>query len=110
MSLDIKIKGGTIVDGTGKERFDGDVGIKDGKIVEIGKVGDAARTIDASGAIVTPGFVDLHTHYDGQVSWDSELMPSVNHGTTTVVMGSCGVGFAPARKEDRTRLIDLMEG
>ncbi len=111
MSLDIKITGGTIVDGTGTERYTGDVGVKDGRIVAIGKVpGDADRVIDADGAIVTPGFVDLHTHYDGQISWDEQLSPSVNHGTTTAVMGSCGVGFAPAHKEDRQRLIDLMEG
>ncbi|MEQ8352439.1 MAG: amidohydrolase family protein [Leptospiraceae bacterium] len=111
MSLDLKIEGGTIVDGSGNETFKGDIGIKDGKIVSVGKVEEsAARTIDANGALVTPGFVDLHTHYDGQVSWDEVLMPSVNHGTTTVVMGSCGVGFAPVKKEDRNKLIDLMEG
>ncbi|MCE9598281.1 MAG: amidohydrolase family protein [Spirochaetia bacterium] len=111
MQLDVKIVGGTIVDGTGKERFTGDIGIKDGRITAIGNVPDnASRTIDAKGAIVTPGYVDVHTHYDGQISWDQDLAPSVNHGTTTAIMGNCGVGFAPARKADRSKLIDLMEG
>ncbi len=111
MSIDIKITGGTIIDGGGGEPFTGDVGIKDGRIVAIGRVADSAeRVVDASGAIVTPGFVDVHTHYDGQISWDERLSPSVNHGTTTAVMGSCGVGFAPAREKDREHLIDLMEG
>ncbi len=85
--------------------------IADGRIVAIGEVsGSAAEIIDAGGAIVTPGFVDIHTHYDGQVSWDPELAPSCHHGVTTVVMGSCGVGFAPVRAADRSRLVDLMEG
>ncbi|MCA9668467.1 MAG: amidohydrolase family protein [Myxococcales bacterium] len=111
MSYDIKIKGGTIIDGTGRERYSGDVGITDGRIVAVGKVdGDAKREIDADGALVTPGFTDIHTHYDGQVSWDDELSPSCLHGVTTAVMGSCGVGFAPVRKTDHDRLIQLMEG
>ena len=114
MSLDIKITGGRIIDGSGGAPFVGEIGIKDGVITQIGKVGeiteDADKVIDAAGAIVTPGFVDVHTHFDGQVSWDEEMAPSVNNGTTTVVMGSCGVGFAPVRKEDREKLIDLMEG
>ena len=111
MSFDTIIKNGKIIDGTGKEAFNGDIAIKDGKIAEIGKVeGSAKKEINADGALVTPGFVDLHTHYDGQISWDETLSPSVNHGTTTTVMGSCGVGFAPARKEHRQSLIDLMEG
>ena len=111
MSLDIKITGGTIIDGSGQAGFSGDIGIKDGRIVAVGTVSESAdRVVDASGAIVTPGFVDLHTHYDGQVSWDEQLSPSVNHGTTTAVMGSCGVGFAPVREKDRAHLIDLMEG
>ena len=108
---DLKIENGTIVDGTGKDRFTGDIGIKDGKIVAVGEAPDAAdRTLDASGAIVTPGFVDIHTHYDGQISWDEELAPSSIHGVTTAAMGSCGVGFAPVRPTDHEKLIELMEG
>ncbi len=111
MSFDLKIVGGTVVDGTGREPFRADVGIENGKVVEIGAcAGPAARTIDAEGAIVTPGFVDIHTHYDGQVAWDDELAPSCFHGVTTAVMGNCGVGFAPVRAADRERLVDLMEG
>jgi N-acyl-D-aspartate/D-glutamate deacylase len=108
---DLKIVGGTLVDGTGGDRYTGDVGIKDGKIVAVGMCDEnAAETIDASGAIVAPGFIDIHTHYDGQVSWDEELAPSSIHGVTTCVMGSCGVGFAPVRPTDHARLIELMEG
>ena len=108
---DIKIINGLIVDGTGSRAFNADVGVNDGLIVEVGEIEtDAKRTIDAKGAIVTPGFVDVHTHYDGQVSWDEELMPSVNHGVTTAVLGNCGVGFAPCKKTDRNQLIKLMEG
>lgn len=108
---DLKIVGGTIVDGTGGERFSGDVGIKDGVIVAVGDCPDAAtRTIDADGAIVTPGFTDIHTHYDGQISWDEEMAPSSIHGVTTCVLGSCGVGFAPVRPADRQVLVELMEG
>ena len=110
MSLDLCIKGGKIYDGNGGDAVVGDIGIKDGRIVEIGKCGKADRTIAADGAIVTPGFVDLHTHYDGQISWDQELRPSVNFGVTTAVLGNCGVGFAPVRESDRNRLIRLMEG
>lgn len=111
MQYDLKITGGTIVDGTGQARYQGDIGIRDGKIVAVGEVsGDAQRVIDAQGALVTPGFVDIHTHYDGQVSWDSDLAPSSLHGVTTAVMGSCGVGFAPCRPSDREKLIALMEG
>lgn len=108
---DVKIVGGTICDGTGKGRFVGDVGIRDGKIVDVGNCQESARqTIDARGAIVAPGFTDIHTHYDGQISWDAHLEPSVVHGVTTCVMGNCGVGFAPVRPSDHDKLIKLMEG
>jgi N-acyl-D-aspartate/D-glutamate deacylase len=108
---DLKIVGGTIVDGTGKERFTGDIGIRDGVIVAVGDAPDAAeRTIDADGAVVAPGFTDIHTHYDGQISWDEEMAPSSIHGVTTCVLGSCGVGFAPVRPADRDTLVELMEG
>ena len=108
---DVKIVGGTLVDGTGKERYAADLGIKGGRIVDIGKCdGRAVETIDADGAIVAPGFVDMHTHYDGQISWDEELAPSSIHGVTTCAMGSCGVGFAPVRPTDHAKLVELMEG
>ena len=111
MQYDLKITGGTIIDGSGGEPYSGDVGIKDGRIVAVGTCeGEAGETIDAAGCIVTPGFVDIHTHYDGQVSWDDALAPSCLHGVTTVVMGSCGVGFAPVRPGDEDRLVELMEG
>jgi N-acyl-D-aspartate/D-glutamate deacylase len=109
--LDLKIINGKLIDGTGAPAKFADVAVQGGVIVEIGEVNASAKqTIDAQGAIVTPGFVDVHTHYDGQVSWDEELMPSVNHGVTTAVMGNCGVGFAPCKVSDRDRLIKLMEG
>lgn len=108
---DLKIIGGTILDGTGAPRFAGDVAVSDGRIVAVGEVdGDAARTLDARGALVTPGFTDIHTHYDGQISWDEEMAPSSQHGVTTAVMGSCGVGFAPVQRTDHDALISLMEG
>ncbi|MCA9637874.1 MAG: amidohydrolase family protein, partial [Myxococcales bacterium] len=111
MTYDLIIQGGTIVDGSGNAAYRGDIAIKDGVIAAIGAVeGSARETIDASGALVTPGFVDIHCHYDGQVSWDPDLMPSSVHGVTTAVMGSCGVGFAPVHVRDRTALIELMEG
>ncbi len=111
MSYDLKITGGTVIDGTGGAAKRADVAIKDGRIVEVGACsGNAQSTIDADGALVTPGFVDLHTHYDGQISWDEEMAPSCFHGVTTAVMGNCGVGFAPCRAADRDRLIDLMQG
>ena len=109
--FDLKITGGTVYDGCGGAAYKADIGIKDGLIVEMGNcAGAATKTIDAAGHIITPGFIDLHTHYDGQISWDDELQPSVNHGVTTIVMGNCGVGFAPCRKDDHEKLIKLMEG
>jgi len=109
--FDLKLTGGTIVDGTGRPPYTGDLAISDGRIVAIGDcAGPARRTIDARGAHVLPGFVDIHTHYDGQVTWDAELAPSSLHGVTTIVMGSCGVGFAPVRKGREQALVELMEG
>ncbi len=111
MTIDVKISGGLLYDGDGGEPRRADIAVKDGRIAAISDCPDEAdRVIDADGAIVTPGFVDLHTHYDGQISWDQELKPSVNHGVTTVLMGNCGVGFAPVRPQDHDRLIRLMEG
>ncbi|WP_338466299.1 D-aminoacylase [Novosphingobium sp. ZN18A2] len=110
-AYDLIIRGGTIVDGTGANRFTGDVAIKDGLIAAVGHVdGDASQEIDAIGKIVAPGFVDIHTHYDGQATWDAEMAPSSWHGVTTVVMGNCGVGFAPAAPNRHEWLIGLMEG
>ena len=109
--FDLKIVGGILVDGTGSAPFTADVAIEGGRIVEVGACsGPAARTIDAAGAHVLPGFVDIHTHYDGQVSWDPDLTPSSLLGITTCVMGSCGVGFAPVRPGGETALVELMEG
>ncbi|MEY3906447.1 MAG: hypothetical protein RIR59_1270, partial [Pseudomonadota bacterium] len=108
---DLVIRGGTIVDGTGAKPFQGDVAIDGGLISAIGKVDAPGREeIDATGKIVTPGFVDVHTHYDGQATWDAEMAPSSWHGVTTVIMGNCGVGFAPARPDRHEWLISLMEG
>jgi N-acyl-D-aspartate/D-glutamate deacylase len=108
---DLVIRGGTLADGTGAALHEGDVAIRDGGIAAIGKVAGAGREeIDARGKLVTPGFVDIHTHYDGQATWDTRLAPSSWHGVTTVVMGNCGVGFAPVRPDDHGRLIELMEG
>jgi len=109
--FDLKITGGTVVDGSGNAPTTADVAIKDGKIVEIGKVtGAARRTVDATGATVTPGFVDVHTHYDGQAVWDQALAPSSWNGVTSIMMGNCGVGFAPLRPGQADRLVKLMEG
>ncbi|MGE0699209.1 MAG: amidohydrolase family protein [Hyphomicrobiaceae bacterium] len=109
---DTVIRGGTIVDGTGKPAFTGDLAIDGGRIAQVGgKAGPARREIAAEGLLVTPGWVDVHTHYDGQATWDSELAPSSWHGVTTVLMGNCGVGFAPVRRSqtDHSDLIGLME-
>lgn len=108
---DLIIRGGTIVDGSGTPQFQGDIGVVGEKITAVGKVdGEARREIDATGLLVTPGWVDVHTHYDGQATWDPILAPSSWHGVTTVVMGNCGVGFAPVRPQDHEYLIELMEG
>lgn len=105
------IRGGTVVDGTGAPIRTADVAIDDGVITEVGKISDAAaRTIDADGLLVAPGFVDIHTHYDGQASWGERMIPSSWHGVTTVVVGNCGVGFAPVRPADHEWLVELMEG
>ena len=111
MTHDLVIRGGTVVDGTGAPRRIADVAIDGETITAVGVVPGKGRTeIDASGHIVTPGWVDIHTHYDGQVSWDPYLSPSCWHGVTTVVMGNCGVGFAPVKPHFRDRLINIMEG
>jgi N-acyl-D-aspartate/D-glutamate deacylase len=112
MTYDLIIRNGTIVDGLGGEPYVGDVAVQDGVIKAVGSVnGDRAkREIDATGRLVTPGFVDLHTHYDGQSIWSERLTPSSAHGVTTVVMGNCGVGFAPCRQEDHDVLVDVMAG
>ena len=109
--LDTILEGGTVIDGSGGAPFSADVGVRDGRIVELGRITEAARErVDARGAWVTPGFIDIHTHYDGQASWDETFSPSIHHGVTTLVMGNCGVGFAPLRRGEQDRLIRLMEG
>ena len=109
--FDLVIRGGTIVDGTGAQPYVADIGVKDGVITQIGAISaTAGEEIDAAGLTVTPGFVDVHTHYDGQITWESRMAPSSNHGVTTVVMGNCGVGFAPVRDGDHELMIKLMEG
>ena len=108
---DLIIKNGTVYDGTGDKPFVADVAIKGRKIEAIGELEEVSKqTINAEGKIVAPGFVDIHTHYDGQVTWDPYLRPSTYHGVTTVVMGNCGVGFSPCKPEERDWLISLMEG
>ena len=110
MAFDLKITGGTIVDGTGKPGYAGDIGIKDGKVVALGKAeGPAAATIDAAGRIVAPGFVDVHTHYDAQVLWDRMLSISPWHGVTTTVIGNCGFGVAPTRAAHRKLIMQTLE-
>lgn len=109
--FDLIIRNGTVLNGSGADGFRADVAIKSGRIAAVGQVeGSAAEDIDATDKLVTPGWVDVHTHYDGQVTWDSFVTPSSLHGVTTVVMGNCGVGFAPVRKQDHKTLISLMEG
>jgi N-acyl-D-amino-acid deacylase len=109
--FDLVIRGGTVVDGTGRPAFTADVAVADGKIAEVGgEIGPGAREIDAAGLLVCPGFIDTHTHFDGQVTWDPHLSPSSWHGVTTVIMGNCGVGFAPVRPGGKEYLIDVMEG
>ena len=108
---DLVIRGGTIVDGTGAPASAGDVAIEGDRIVQVGgKAGPGRREVKADGRIVTPGWVDVHTHYDGQATWDPVLAPSSWHGATTIVFGNCGVGFAPVRQRHQQALIDLMEG
>lgn len=108
---DLLIKNGTIIDGSGQKRYVGNISVADGVITDIGKsIGSARRVVDADGMLVTPGFVDIHTHYDGQATWDPYLTPSTYHGVTTAIFGNCGVGFAPVRKPDIPYLINLMEG
>ncbi len=108
---DLVIRGASIIDGTGADAFTGDIAVDDGVIVEIGAVdGGGRRTLDADGLTVTPGFVDIHTHFDGQATWDPHLTPSCWHGVTTAILGNCGVGFAPVRPDDHRRLVELMEG
>jgi N-acyl-D-aspartate/D-glutamate deacylase len=109
--FDLVIRGGTVVDGTGAAPRTADVGIVDGVVADVGRLGSSgARTVDADGAVVLPGFVDIHTHYDGLATWEARMTPSSWLGVTTVVMGNCGVGFAPCRPDEHERLIELMEG
>src|SRR5579864_3860554 len=110
-AYDLVIRNGTVVDGTGGERFEADVALTGGKIAAVGRIaGSGAEEIDARGKLVTPGFVDIHTHYDGQAVWSDRLSPSSSHGVTTVIGGNCGVGFAPCRPEHRELLVSVMEG
>jgi N-acyl-D-amino-acid deacylase len=110
-TYDLVIRNGRVIDGSGAPAFVADVAVKDGVIVAVGEIsGSGAEEIDATGKIVTPGFVDIHTHYDGQVTWEQTLAPSSSHGVTTVITGNCGVGFAPCRPDDRDKLVKVMEG
>ena len=110
-SPDLVIRGGNIADGRGGDLFEADIAIRDGRISEVGKISAKGKEeIDARGKLVAPGFVDIHTHYDGQVTWSQDITPSSQNGVTTAVMGNCGVGFAPCKPSDHRRLIELMEG
>jgi len=109
--FDLVVRGGTVIDGMGGDAFSADIAVKGGRIAAVGQIRETgAIEIDAAGLLVTPGFIDIHTHYDGQATWSDRLTPSSLHGVTTVVMGNCGVGFAPCRAEDRNCLVDLMAG
>src|SRR5580692_6062873 len=109
--FDLVIRNGTVLDGSGAPRRIADIAVQDGKIAAVGrKLGTGRREIDAAGLIVAPGFVDIHTHYDGQATWDPFVTPSSWHGVTTTVFGNCGVGFAPVRPGKSAYLINLMEG
>jgi N-acyl-D-aspartate/D-glutamate deacylase len=109
--FDIVIRNGQVIDGSGSIAYSADVAVKDGRIAQVGKIdGHGKKELDASGQLVTPGFIDIHTHYDGQAIWDQQMTPSSWHGVTTVVMGNCGVGFAPVKPKDREAVIELMEG
>ena len=111
MYFDIIIRNGSIIDGTGRDSYKADIAILGDKIVDIGVIkGASKKEINAKNLIITPGFIDIHTHYDGQAVWDNYLKPSSLHGVTTVIMGNCGVGFAPCKKDDREKLVELMEG
>src|SRR5271167_3747667 len=111
MSYDLIIRGGRVVDGSGAAPRTADIAVQDGLIAEVGRIdGTARRTIDADGLTVTPGFVDIHTHFDGQATWDPHLTPSCWHGVTTAIMGNCGIGFAPVRPDRHGWLVELMEG
>jgi N-acyl-D-aspartate/D-glutamate deacylase len=110
-AYDLVIRGGLLIDGTGAPARQADLGLKDGRVAAVGQINGSGREeIDARDQLVTPGFVDIHTHYDGQATWDSRMQPSSWHGVTTVVMGNCGVGFAPCKPDDHDRLVRLMEG
>ena len=109
--MNLVIRNGRVADGRGGSVYEADVAVRDGRIARVGSVPEKGDVeIDARGLLVTPGFVDIHTHYDGQAMWDSRLSPSSWHGVTTAVMGNCGVGFAPVRRADTQRLVELMEG